>query len=104
MANPIISTLRRNQTYVLAVMGVVLIITWVIGPQIIPFIQQLSSGPTSKPAVMNWSKGGSTVALTEGDITQLRQEHSAVLSFVKEVVRTGDFEAVLSWAIGLEVF
>ena len=32
MATPIITTLRRNQGYILAVMGVVLIITWVIGP------------------------------------------------------------------------
>src|SRR5436190_17061722 len=88
MATPIISTLRRNQGYILAVMGVVLIITWVIGPAAMDFFGGGSRGRRpAAPVVVQWTKAGSTQFLTEGDLTHLRQEHIAVLDLVSRVVK-----------------
>src|SRR6185436_15354348 len=89
MATPIISTLRRNQGYVLAVMGVVLIITWVIGPTAMDFFAGGSRGrQQAQPVVVQWNKAGTPQFLTEGDLVHLRQEHMAVLDFVNRVVKT----------------
>ncbi len=90
MATPIISTLRRNQGYVLAVMGVVLIITWVIGPAAMDFFSggggSSRGRQSAQPPVVQWNKAGRPQFLTEGDLEHLRQEHMAVLDFVKRVV------------------
>ena len=99
MAHPIISILRRNQGYVLAVMGVVLIITWVIGPQAITYVQSMSSGPKTTPVVVQWKKG----SLTEGDIRQLRREHQAVLDFTHKVLKRALEKSATPQAPGLRM-
>lgn len=87
MATPIITTLRRNQGYILAVMGVVLIITWVIGPAAVDYFGGGSRGrQQAEPPVVQWTKGGTPQFLTEGDLVYLRQEHMSVLDFVNRVV------------------
>lgn len=99
MAHPIISTLRRNQGYVLAAMGVVLIITWVIGPQALEFLQGDAGTQRANPVVVQWSKG----RLTEGDIAQLRREHRAVLEFVQRVVKLAMDKGATPQAPGLVI-
>ena len=105
MATPIISTLRRNQGYVLAVMGVVLIITWVIGPNALDFLTGRSSRgrAASQPAVVQWNKAGSPQFLTEGDLVHLRQEHMAVLDFVNRVVKKALANKAIPQAPGLNL-
>ena len=111
MATPIISTLRRNQGYVLAVMGVVLIITWVIGPAALDFMSGGGGGGgrgnagrnTRERPVVQWTKGSTTKTLTEADIEQLRQEHRAVLEFVNSVVRTAVDKERIPRAPGLNL-
>lgn len=105
MATPIISTLRRNQGYVLAVMGVVLIITWVIGPTALDFLGGGSSRgrAAAQPLVVQWTKAGSPQFLTEGDIVHLRQEHMAVLDFVNRVVKKSIERKAIPQAPGLNL-
>lgn len=104
MATPIISILRRNQGYVLAAMGVVLIITWVIGPVALDYFSGGSRGGQPPPAVVvQWKKGNTPEQLNEGDLVHLRQEHMAVLDFVNRVVQTALDKGFTPQAPGLNV-
>ncbi|MGI8980442.1 MAG: hypothetical protein ACR2FY_14535 [Pirellulaceae bacterium] len=104
MATPIISTLRRNQGYVLAVMGVVLIITWVIGPVAVDYFGGASRGrQQAEPPVVQWNKGGTPQFLTKDDLVYLRQEHMAVLDFVNRVVKKAMDRGLTPQAPGLNV-
>ncbi len=104
MATPIITTLRRNQGYILAVMGVVLIITWVIGPVAVDYFGGGSRGrQQAEPMVVQWNKGGTPQFLSEGDLVYLRQEHMAVLDFVKRVVKKAMDRGLTPQAPGLNI-
>jgi hypothetical protein len=104
MASPIISVLRRNQGYVLAVMGVVLIITWVIGPVAIDFFGGGSGAPpANNQVVMQWNKGGNPQFLVEGDLVHLRQQHMSVLAFVNRVVKSAVDKGFTPQAPGLNL-
>jgi hypothetical protein len=104
MATPIISTLRRNQGYVMAVMGVVLIITWVIGTQGLDFFTGgPRGGQPAQPVMVQWTKAGSPQFLTEKDLVRLRQEHMAVLDFVNRVVKTAIEKKAIPQAPGLNL-
>ncbi len=104
MATPIITTLRRNQGYILAVMGVVLIITWVIGPVAVDYFGGASRGrQQAEPPVVQWNKGGTPQFLTKDDLVYLRQEHMAVLDFVNRVVRKAMDRDLLPQAPGLNI-
>jgi hypothetical protein len=104
MATPFITTLRRNQGYVLAIMGVVLIITWVIGPAALDFFSGgKNGGRPPQPIVVQWRKAGTLEPLTEGDMVHLRQEHMAVLDYVNRVVKTAVDKGFTPQAPGLNL-
>jgi len=106
MATPIIGTLRRNQGYILAVMGVVLIITWVIGPAAIDYFGGGGGARgrrVAQPPVVQWNKAGTTQFLSDGDLTHLRQEHMAVLDFISKIVTRAQKDGYTPQAPGLNL-
>ena len=85
-------------------MGVVLIITWVIGPVALDYFSGGSRGGMPPPAVVvQWKKGSTQEHLNEGDMVHLRQEHMAVLDFVNRVVKKALDKGMTPQAPGLNV-
>lgn len=90
-------------------MGVVLIITWVIGPAALDFMSggggkgNSGRGTRERPVVVQWTKGSTTQVLTEADIDHLRREHRAVLEFVNRVVKKAVDKGMTPQAPGLNL-
>lgn len=90
-------------------MGVVLIITWVIGPAALDFMSggggkgNSGRGTRERPVVVQWTKGSTTQVLTEADIEHLRREHRAVLEFVNRIVKKAVDKGMIPQAPGLNL-
>lgn len=84
-------------------MGVVLIITWVIGPVAMDYFSGGSLSGPPPAVVVQWKKGNTPEHLNEADLVHLRQEHMAVLDFVNRVVQKALDKGFTPQAPGLNV-
>jgi hypothetical protein len=84
MASPL-QYFRKHQGYILAVLGVILIVTWVIGPSLESLFQ---TGPQSaadlgnRGVVAQWKLGN----ITRGELTTAEWEHQALIRFLLAVI------------------
>ena len=84
MASPL-HYFRKHQGYILAVLGVILIVTWVIGPSVLNLFEPSNAtGSSSGDAevVATWKQGN----ITRGDLNRMGWEHQAVIRFLAAVV------------------
>jgi hypothetical protein len=84
MASPL-NYFRKHQGYILAVLGVILIVTWVIGPSVLNLFEpsptgQRTAGDTN--VVVKWKKG----SITRSDLHRMAWEHQAVIRFLGAVI------------------
>jgi hypothetical protein len=76
--------LRKHQGYILAVLGVVLIVTWIIGPPLLEFFgsgRDYGQTRAQNVVVATW-KGGE---LTKAQLERMRMERVAVVQFLRGV-------------------
>ena len=84
MASPL-QYFRRHQGYILAVLGVILIVTWVIGPSLESLFQASKTSGSDlrdRGVVAQWKAGD----ITRGELTTAGWEHEAVIRFLLDVV------------------
>ncbi len=84
---------RKNQGYILAVLGVILIVTWVIGPSLTSLFEtnpQAAREEGNSGIVAKWKLGN----ITRGDLKTAGWEHEAVIRFLLSVVRRAQEEGV----------
>lgn len=73
---------RQNSKIILAVFGVILIMTWLIIPAITDMMQSNNNGSMEDPVVVTW-KGG---RFTRSELNHLKKVHSATRNFVSMVI------------------
>lgn len=84
MASPL-NYFRKHQGYILAVLGVILIVTWVIGPSVLNLFERSpgeSHAAGDASIVAKWKKGN----LTRSDFNRMAWEHQAAIRFLGAVV------------------
>src|SRR5262245_59382044 len=84
MASPL-NYFRKHQGYILAVLGVILIVTWVIGPSVLNLFERtpgVSQGAGEGSVVAKWKKGN----VTRSDLNRMAWEHQAAIRFLGAVV------------------
>src|SRR5262245_12568001 len=84
MASPL-NYFRKHQGYILAVLGVILIVTWVIGPSAWTFLEPSQKAARDKSdanAVAHWKNG----TITRAQLDRMRWEHQATVSFLYAVI------------------
>lgn len=84
MAHRFMNIMRKYAKVVLAIMGVVCMVTFVVGPYLLDL---LTGGPSQRasesPVVVTWAKG----KLRESDLANLRNQHVVVYRFLYNVIR-----------------
>ena len=84
MASPL-NYFRKHQGYILAVLGVILIVTWVIGPSVLHLFEPspaASRMASEANVVAKWKKG----TITRSDLNRMAWEHQAVIRFLGAVI------------------
>ncbi|HUE73838.1 MAG TPA: hypothetical protein VMP01_23360 [Pirellulaceae bacterium] len=85
MASPL-QYFRRHQGYILAVLGVILIVTWVIGDSLTNLFDpgpQTGRAEGNHAVIAQWKLGN----ITRGDLDTAEWEHDAVVRFLLAVIR-----------------
>lgn len=85
MASPL-RYFRKHQGYILAVLGVILIVTWVIGDSLTNLFNpgpQTGRAEGNNAVVAQWKLGN----ITRGELTTAEWEHEAVVRFLLAVIR-----------------
>jgi hypothetical protein len=75
--------LRKYQKTILAVMGVVCMITFVVGPYLLDMVQSASSGGRD-PVVVTWQGG----RVTESKLDAMQTSHMVAVRFLFDVINT----------------
>jgi hypothetical protein len=84
MASPL-NYFRKHQGYILAVLGVILIVTWVIGPSVLNLFEpspNASRDAGDANVVAQWKRG----KITRSDLNRMGWEHQAVVRFLGAVI------------------
>lgn len=92
MASPL-HYFRKHQGYILAVLGVILIVTWVIGPFLLDLFEASPNSARSantSNVVAKWKKGD----ITRSELKRMAWEHEAVVLLLREVVGRAQQEGV----------
>ena len=76
--------LRKHQKVILAVMGVVCMITFVVGPYLLDLVASGGGGNERDKTVVSW-KGGE---ITESKLHTMRNVHVVAVNFLRDVIAT----------------
>jgi hypothetical protein len=73
---------RKHQKSILAVMGVVCMVTFVIGPYLLDLVSGGGGGQNDNPVVVTW-RGGK---IRESELNQMRIAHNIAVAFLRTVI------------------
>src|SRR5262245_24534238 len=82
MASRHMNYFRKYQKTILAIMGVVCMVTFVVGPYLLDVLSGSGGGQTDNPVVVTW-RGGK---VRESELHQKRNAHNIAISFLRTVI------------------
>ncbi|HND53617.1 MAG TPA: hypothetical protein PLV92_14510, partial [Pirellulaceae bacterium] len=82
MASPF-AVLRKNQKTLLAVFGVIIMFTFVVGGGVDDYLRNRFAGRVEQAPLVTWANG----AITDQDLAYLRHKHQVAMRFLEEVLK-----------------